>query len=78
MSANGLQLLHVHQKATITIKQHGGCVALHNSGTSGIGQAIADRAKLANGQEIDDIPLTHVRRVVGAMPRRVHHHPVFG
>src|SRR6266853_1597368 len=52
MTLDGLELLHMHHQAAVAVEQHDGSIRARRRDPHGERDAVADRAELADGEEL--------------------------
>src|SRR3990172_9913453 len=76
MALDGFKLLHMHQQAAVAVEQHDGSIRARRRHPHGERDTVADRAELADGEELLLRARGHLRTEPGTVAARVHHLPV--
>src|SRR3954468_9753894 len=76
VALDGLEFLHVHHQAAVAVEQHHFLVGAGRRHAHGERDAVADRAELANSQELLLRARRHLREEPRAVAAGIHHLPV--
>src|SRR5581483_4187411 len=76
MALDGIELLHMHYQATVTVEEDNGPIRPRRRDSHGERDAVADGAELADAEEPLLWTRWHLREEPRAVAARVHHFPV--
>src|SRR5206468_7202973 len=67
---------YMHHQAAVAVEQHHGSIRARGGHAHGERDAVADRAELADGEELLLWTRRHLREKPGTVAARVHHLPI--